>query len=507
MDLKGRKNMDEKRGLFTSNKRITLLTIILVPLISTIIIWKIAKWFMPFIVFNFNTALICALALGLVYFVLGVLIKKCNNEKIIHLVICMMPAYLVGLFSLGFGLTIVFRFIWAEEYYNDVAGSTYYWGFLISLLLSAIIYLACEFISEKSLSSALRSVKYVPILWAATIISGILLFVGINASIHKEVNADKIKYVIISGEVISAPDKYDEKVKLVDEELFKIVEFAYEYQLDNYLRGTDDELYYRGSEYGRIIHGKPVGINQGGVTFYRIIEFDMEMVAYIESLYTYEIYEKDGKYELPEYETFDQELSDDDLTDQELPDGYSSNIELSITGLSDLNFDKKEFYNILKEDLQNTPYSQIRDVGEDEILCYAKIGFYGEGGGGNIRSKIPISNKTPKTYEYIMNKIEKIDNGQLALYMDEIRTAKNEIYNGSFICVDGDKVIVPGRDYAVIISNIDKFCKLMERLLNEQGDTFIYMKGHIELENREVDYVISKRVPKDLADEICKLVD
>ena len=499
--------MDEKRGLFTSNKRITLLTIILVPLISTIIIWKIAKWFMPFIVFNFNTALICALALGLVYFVLGVLIKKCNNEKIIHLVICMMPAYLVGLFSLGFGLTIVFRFIWAEEYYNDVAGSTYYWGFLISLLLSAIIYLVCEFISEKSLSSVLRSVKYVPILWAATIISGILLFVGINASIHKEVNADKIKYVIISGEVISAPDKYDEKVKLVDEELFKIVEFAYEYQLDNYLRGTDDELYYCGSEHGRIIHGKPVGINQGGVTFYRIIEFDMEMVAYIESLYTYEIYEKDGKYELPEYETFDQELSDDDLTDQELPDGYSSNIELSITGLSDLNFDKKEFYNILKEDLQNTPYSQIRDVGEDEILCYAKIGFYGEGGGGNIRSKIPISNKTPKTYEYIMNKIEKIDNGQLALYMDEIRTAKNEIYNCSFICVDGDKVIVPGRDYAVTISNIDKFCKLMERLLNEQGDTFIYMEGHIELENREVDYVISKRVPKDLADEICKLVD
>ena len=492
--------MNDKRGIVTHKSIFALLTIILVPIISTIIIVRIVEWFVPYIVLTNKTTLFCILILGLIYLALGGLMYKCRKSeqaeqtrlyKVMHVVICMLPAYVVGLFSVGFGLNIVFRAIWSREYNNNPAESMYYYGLIITLVLSAVLYLLCELIVTKSWSEVKRSIKYLPILVATILFSGLVIFLGINASINREVDADKIKYIEFAGWCVEEYawygkeyvqyDKAD-KVKIVDEQLFEAVEEAYSNHIDNYLTTGKNELYYCSAEYGRINYGHVVGINQGGTTFYRLISFEHDINEYIESLYVFNVNEKNGKFILPDY---------DDVA------------EIGLSGLSGVSFNEKEIYNLLKEDLNTTLYSEIREVSDEELLCYATIYFEGE---IYTRARIPISVKTPKTYKYIMNEIASINNEKLSSYIDEVSMSGTRFIIYSFICVDDDKVIASGENYAFEVSEYDKFCELLQRFKNEQGDMFVYMEIANNSDTCEGTYVVSKSVPKDLVDEMCEIM-
>lgn len=153
--------MNEKKDLIIGKSKFLLLAIILVPIISVTMILRIIKWFMPYIAYTYKTTILCIVVVGLIYIILGVLRYKCRKiesaeksklYKVTHFVMCMLPSYVVGLFAIGFGLSIVFRTIWAREYYNSPAESIYYWGLIITLVLSALLYLLCELIVTKSLN-------------------------------------------------------------------------------------------------------------------------------------------------------------------------------------------------------------------------------------------------------------------------------------------------------------------------------------------------------------------
>ena len=490
--------MNNKRDIVIVKSVFSLFTIILAPIISSVIILKIAKWFMPYIVSTYKTTLLYILILGLIYFVLVGLRNKCIEteqtrlNKVMHVVICMFPAYVMGMFSVGFGLNIVFRAIWSREYYINPAESVYYYGLIITLVLSAALYLLCELIANRSWSEVKRSIKYLPLLVATILFSGLVIFIGINASINKEVDADKIKYIEVVGwcsEEYSwygigylEYDKMD-NVKIVDEQLFEAVEDAYEDCMYYYLRDVKSELYYRSAEGGRIDSGYIIGINQGGMTFYRMIPFEHDVETYIESLYVYKVNEKNGKFILPDYSDVD--------------------VEIGLSGLSGVSFNEKEIYNLLKEDLKATSYSEIREVGDEELLCYATLYFRD---GRFSSTKIPISVKTPKIYNYIMDEISSVNAEKLSSYIDEVGASGTRFVIYSFICVDGDKVISPGENYAFEVSEYDKFSELLQRFKSEQGDVFVYMEISNNSDNREGAYVISKRVPKDLVDEMCEIM-
>ena len=493
--------MNDKRDIVTGKSIFALLTVILVPIISTIIILSIVKWFMPYIAYTYKTILFCIFVLVIIYFVLSELRNKCRKSeqaeqtrlyKVMHIVICMLPAYVVGLFGVGFGLNIVFRAIWSKEYYNSPAESVYYYGLIITLVLSAVLYLLCEFFVTRSWSEVKRSIKYLPILITTILFSGLVIFLGINASINRGVDADKIKYVEFAGYCVEEYAWYGigyvqygkaDKVKIVDEQLFEAVEEAYNNCMDNYLRYEKNELYYDSAEFGKTINGYVVGINQGGTTFYRYIDFyEYDIEVYIESLYLFNKNEKNGKFILPDY---------DDV------------VEIGLSGISDDIYNEKEIYNLLKEDLNTTLYSEIREASDDEILCYATIYFEGE---IYTRAKIPISLKTPKTYKYIMNEIASINNENLSSYIDEVSTSGTRFVIYSFICVDDEKVISSGRNYAFEVSEYDKFTELLQRFKNEQGDVFVYLEISNNSDTCEGTYVVSKRIPKDLAYEMCKIM-
>ena len=494
--------MNDKRDIVTGKSIFALLIVILVPIISSIIIINIVKWFMPYIVLTGKTALFCIFVIGLIYCVLSCLRDKCRKSeqpeqtrlyKVMHIVICMLPSYVVGLFSVGFGLSIVFRTIWSREYNNYYpAESVYYYGLIITLVISAILYLLCELIVTKSWSEVKRSIKYLPILVATILFSGLVIFLGINVSINREVDADKIKYIEFAGYCVEEYAwygkeyvRYDkaDKVKIVDEQLFQAVEEAYSYHVENYLRTGKNELYYRTAEEGRVIYGYIVGINQGGTTFYRMIPFEHDVETYIESLYVYKVNEKNGKFILPDY---------DDV-----------NVEIGLSGLSGVSFNEKEIYNLLKEDLKATSYSEIREVGDEELLCYATLYFRDE---RFSSTKIPISVKTPKIYNYIMDEISSVNDEKISSYIDEVSMSGTRFIIYSFICVDDDKVISSGRNYAFEVSEYDKFSELLQRFKNEQGDVFVYLEISNNSDTCEGTYVVSKSIPKDLADEMCKIM-
>ena len=486
--------MNEKKDLIIGKSKFLLLAIILVPIISVTMILRIIKWFMPYIAYTYKTTILCIVVVGLIYIMLGVMRYKCKKiesteksklYKVTHFVMCMLPSYIVGLFATGFGLTIVFRFIWTREYYNSPAEEIYYWGFFISLILSAIIYLLCELIVTKSMDEVKRSIRNIPIMIAVILINGLALFIGINASINREVDADKIKYIeFISYDAKEYNwDDKDDCVKIIDEELFKAVEVAYSNSMDIYLSSEFNELYYRSSEHGRIIYGTIIGINQGGTTFYRLIPFEYDIEQYMENLYTYEINEEDDKFVLPEYDTVDAKLS--------------------LSGLTSVSFDNEKIYNLLKEDLNASLYDEVRQAADGEVLCDVTIDFEGE---KYDRAKIPVSAKTPKTYEYIMNEIQNVNNENISSYIDDVTASGTYFLIFSFICVDGDKVISPGRNYAFDVSEFNKFSKLLNRFENEEGDVFVYIEISNDSDDSIGTHAMSKCIPKDLAEKMCTIM-
>ena len=506
---------------------IVSLMILFVPRIIIASFFGMAEYFMPFLIMNSGTSLInsnynllmgwaistfsddpgqlhymapfvYSLLLGVIYIVLGALAHKNRKSemaaqasayKIVQPVARMIPAYLFGLMAVYFFLCLIFRDSWQNEYSSYETEISFYWLMFSMIILSILAYVIYELITTRRWRKVAQSFKQLPILGGITIFSAFLIGMGVTAAMNKEVEADKMKYVEVAG--IEVFEWYDEKseAKLVDEKLFQMVEDSYKAQMEEF----KENGYY----WGVYEHEFVVGINQGGTTFYRTVTFSDSDMQYIRTLYMHATNASQAKFELPKYDQ-----------------SYTS---VYVSGMFYLPYNEWELYDILREELKDKPYLEIIDVEEEDILCYVEISSYGY---EYFSAEIPISAKTPKTYAYLIGLLEYVDNRALdaAIIMLEKFLYTNETFQDrvsidSFICIDGDEVIIPGEDYGYVVSGSDfeEFIELLKRYQSDEGDTLVYMEGWLHWYtdkyceySDELDFAIGKKVSKELADDLCE---
>ena len=502
------------------------LMILFVPRVIIFAIFGMTEGFMPFLTMNSGTSLVNSsynlligwaisafgyepgqlhymasfgytLVLGLGYIALGALAYKHRRSemaaqasafKLVQPITRMIPAYLFGLIGVYFFLYLVFSKKW-DEYGYDVE-MMFYWGMFSMFILSILSYVIYELITTRRWRKVAQSFKQLPIVGGVTILSALVIWLGVTVSMNKEVEADKMKYIEVAG--IEIYNWYDDKreVRLEDEELFQIIEDTYREQLEDYKSSG----YYWGEN--EIV----VGINQGGVTFYRRVFLSDADMQYVKYLYMHAINADKAKFELPKYDKM-----------------YTS---VYVEGMYYLPYNEKDLYDILKEDLKDKPYLEIVDVEDVDVLCTVEIESYKN---DYFSAVIPISVNTPKTYDYLIGMLEDADNGMIKSAINAIErfvytneTFEDTITISSFISIDGDEVVLPGNDeYYTRIkgSQFEKFIELLNRVQNEEGDTLVYIEGWLCwyedrecYDYRELDFTIGKRVPKELADELYELL-
>ena len=504
---------------------IVSLMILFIPRIIIASFWGMAEYFMPFITMNSGASLVnnsynllfgwaislfsynpgklhymasfgYTIVLGMIYIVLGALMHKHRKSemaaqasayKLVQPVTRMIPAYLFGLFGVFCVLQLIFRFGWDD--FEESTEITLYWGVFSMFVLSILAYVIYELITTRRWRKVAQSFKQLPILGGITILSGFLIWLGVTVSMNKEVNANKMEYIEVAG--IEVFEWYDEKseARLVDEELFEIIEDTYSEQMEEYI---STGYYWGGNDL-------VVGINQGGLTFYRRISFSDTDMEYIRELYMHATNANKAKFELPKYDR-----------------SYTS---VFLTGMYYVSFDEKKLYEMLNDDLQGRPYLEIIEVEKEDVLCYVEIENYGY---EYFSAEIPISKNTPKTYEYLTGKLCTVDNGMLDSAIDIVEKFiyTNDIYQDrvsvdSIICVDGDEIVSPGESvgYVVSGSKFERFTELMKRYQDEEGDTIMYIEGWISWysnedydEYEDIEFAIGKKVPRELAEEIIELL-
>ena len=443
---------------------------------------------------HYMASFVYTLVLGLGYIALGALAYKHRRSemaaqasafKLVQPITRMIPAYLFGLIGVYFFFILVFTKKWDEGYGDDVE-MMLYWGMFSMLILSILSYVIYELVTTRRWRKVAQSFKQLPIVGGVTILSALVIWLGVNVSMNKEVEADKMKYIEVAG--IEIYDWYDDKreVRLEDEELFQIIEETYCEQLEEY---WSSGYYWGGNE---IV----VGINQGGITFYRRVALSDADMQYVKQLYMHAINADQAKFELPKYDK-----------------NYTN---VYVQGMNYLPYDEKDIYDILKEDLKDKPYLEIVDIEDVDVLCYVEIESYKN---EYFSALIPISVNTPKTYDYLIGMLEDADNGMIMSAINVIErfvytneTFEDTIIINSFISIDGDKVVLPGNDdYYTRIkgSQFEDFIELLNRVQNEDGDTLVYIEGWLSwyedrecYDYRDMELVIGKRVPKELADEL-----
>lgn len=439
--------------------------------------------------------------LGIVLLVLGALAHKNRKSemaaqasayKLVQPVTRMIPAFLFGLLGIFFFLNLVFRFTW-NDYYDENVEISLYWGMFSMLILSLLAYVIYELVTTRRWRKVAQSFKQLPILAGIIIGCGAIICCGINISLDKKVDADKMQYIEVGKLDRLEWLSYKGEIRIEDEDVFEIIEGAYNDQMDDLY---DGDSYWENFDV-------VIGINQGGLTFYRIIHLTSEDMEVLTSAYMKAADAEDAKLELPRYNY-------DEMTvyAYDIPGGTSY-------------YEEKELYNALRDDLKNAPYFDILDVSEEETLCTVNVYVYG---GRMLDVDIPISKKTPKTYEYLIDGID--ENDDFSDMLDSVVSELDEIVNApetmegylsvySLLYIDGEKIEVNDLKYEYIteIEDLEKIKELFERCQYEEGDTLFRMEGELSWYSEEIDYydyrdfMISKRIPKALADEIMTFLE
>ena len=453
--------------------------------------WAINMHSYDIIQLPFSASFVYTLAIGLIYVILGAVTYKCRKSemasqptafKIVQPITRMIPAYLFGLIAVYFFLLLRFRFIWEKGYGDDKTANMYLWGMFSMIILSVIAYLVYELITTRSWKKVAQSAKKLPILGVLIVVTGGITYCGISFALNREVKADKIKYITVSSKWADHWYENSSNVKLVDDKLFEMIETKYR---DN-VNVFKDEGYYPEMK------GLKIGINQGGLTFYRTLFFNSDFEDYIEYVYVHEVNAQKEDFKLPSY--------------------GSGEFEFTISGLYSTDFNKETAYNFLKEDLEAGSYRDQINVEDEEVLCYAHINISGD---NTIKADMPISKKTPKTYNYIMNEIEAAGDGKIDEFVEMLDSIINAeepcdtyLGIGPFVCVDGDEVISPCLNVGFSLDKFDyrKLSKLMKQFQNEEGDTLVYFEASLRCNDETEYFEFGKRIPKDLAEEICELM-
>ena len=431
--------------------------------------------------------------LGIVYIILGALAHKHRKSemaaqasayRLVQPVTRMIPAYLFGLIGIYFLLELVFRFGWDEyEYEQEIA---MYWGMFSMFILSLLAYVIYELITTRRWRKVAQSFKQLPIFVGVIIGTTLIIWGCTTAALNKDVDADKMKYVEIGELKVYSWSKGKGEVRITDERLFEIIEDAYEDQVEEY-KSTG---YYWGE------NELVVGINQGGITFYRKIDFNDEEMAYLKKLYINEANTKNEKLELPRYDV--------------------ARIYIYLKGFESFQYDEKVLYELLREDLSKLPYAEISESKEG-VIGYIDVEKYDD---DYFSVNIPISKKTPKTLDYILSKLEKTDDGKLDEVVEELNNLldigfdySDGITIYSLIAVDDEGVLSTSDGMATVLEHekFEEFAELLNRYQEEEGDTLVYIEAWIhyydEYGYNDVGVNVGKRVSKELAMELCELIN
>ena len=373
--------------------------IVFVPRVVIGIICSLAEEFTPFLILNVGNSLLNAeynilfdlidsgaipyygtviysLVVSCAYLVLGaVAFVKRKSEMAgkpsafsgVQVVTRMILPFIALLGSLYFVL-------WAK-YYED-----YDVEFAFSSLALAIvaftIYFIYELITTKRIKKVLKSLVWFPVLIGGVAVVGIIITIGSKIALARTVDEDKINYIVVD-ELDFAFFKKN-FVKIESEEAIELIADTYNAQME-YADVYFDDEFYTDYGYDEIF---TVGINQGGVTFYRDIYMSYEDYRDFEELCMEEVYSNGFEFELPKYREYEVGIR-------------NSFFEPSA---------EKRIYNALREDLEDVDYEELSEIMEcDNYVVEFEVYDYVNNSYDYI--VIPVSEKTPKALVAVVKEI------------------------------------------------------------------------------------------------------
>lgn len=355
--------------------------------------------------------------------------------------------------------------------------------FCIALVLVAFtIYFIYELITTRRIKKVIKSLVWFPVLIGGVGVVGIIISIGSKIALSREVDADRINYLLVTDMCGYFAD--NEFHKLDNERANDIIAEAYERQMDN-LDDYYEELYYDGDTDMYIV----VGINQGGTTFYRSIYLYYEEYEEMYDICMKEIYGDEYMLEIPRYD-INQICFD--------------SIYLSSS-------DERELYNILREELKEVPIADVFDY-EKDAFTYVNISTYNYQTGYSDWD-IPISEATPKTldayldilrgYNYMFDKVDVYEN-----CLDDYEEGHIiDISIWDIIIIDEDnnaeKIVGVGTsaEGEVAEATVEMF-KILEE--SEKGDNVIIFDFWAEVYEGDYNYVNSQSASKQyyVTDEV-----
>lgn len=471
------------------------LMIIFVPRVISTIIYNMAENFTPFLVLNVGNSLLnnqynvifrifsfdgisipfwasalYTVILSAIYLTLGAIafVKRKSEMagqacayKGVQIVSRMLLPFIVLLGALNFVLMMTMDY--SYEYGYD----TEYAIFCIALVLIAFtIYFIYELITTKRIKKVAKSLVWFPVLLGGVFIVGIIISIGSKISLSRDVDEDKINYLLVTDMCEYFED--DKFHKLYNEDANEIIADAYIRQMDN----VDDyygHLWYDGDYDMDIV----VGINQGGITFYREIYLDYEEYAELYQICTKEIYGDDYKLEIPKYNIGNVYFDSSFITSS----------------------DEKKLYNILRDELKDISIKEVFE-GEEDAFTHVNIYTYNYHSGGSNEWRIPISEATPKTLEAYIEMIK--DNNysfdRTKVYKDCLKDYEDgyeidiNLYNILVFDDDNKAEHLPGIG-AIVYGDTAKetveIFKLLEE--SEEGDNVIIFDVWTEIYEEDLD--------------------
>ena len=373
-------------------------------------------------------------------------------------------------------LGALFFFMYWTRFYTDEIS---FLIFAFSMVSSSFtIYFIYELITVRKIKKVLKSLVWYPVLVGGAIVIGIIISIGSQVAMNKKIDEDKVKYLMVEN--ISGWYSANGFDRLENERANEIIANAYRRQVDN-LNDYSDYIYFDEYEDSNIV----VGINQGGATFYRIIDLNYAEYVELYQICRDEIYSNNITVSLPRYNSADVYFE---------YCYFSMNTE-------------RKIYETLAKEMKDISWNEIIDYSDDEFVTRIYIEQYGNQY-GNQEIVVPISSATPKTLEAFID----------ALINDEFLAYTNDPYNDCLKHYEkGDEVYLNLYDTYIIYDDTIVDCvnyiayydsaefaeetarifKLLEE--SEGGDNIIIVNGLVELsENRDgyFEYVSSADIGK-----------
>ncbi len=396
--------------------------------------------------------------LGLIYLAVAcIMFKKRKSEvasqpsayNIVQIICRMIPAYFFSLIGTYFLLDTTMNKSYEIEMYFVA---------VVWYVVALLVYFIYELITTRRWRKVGISARQLPIFVGIVIISGLSIGLGTYLSMNREISVEDIEYIEIEPLEGTAYFSGQDSVVIRDEEIYKLIKEAYENQIDDYYGE-----YYSYYEENEVF----VGINQGGLTFYRKVylnSLDMEklMTVYVNTL------DNSGKnVELPEY------------------DSHNMDLYLEIDGLSEQQV--TELYDILQEEAQSLSYRELFNLDEYSVMSQLSIFNYNDYSASWDEIVIPISDITPKSKAYLLSALfeeaNNIDVKEYDYLFEEDSAIVGIDMNFTVVTKESTESFYVGRfkndGTAGHITGVENIYEMLHSL---KGDNLIIIDGYLEVE-------------------------